>query len=497
MKKNQFIGSKVINSVVQIINDKVEFDHIKPWKITNVEQVKGTGFCVEIDKKRFIVTNAHCVHCTNLLQIRPNGESTKYAAKIRYVMSACDLAIIDVDNENFWEKLTPLVFSYELPSIIETVYVIGYPIGSNNVSFTKGVVSRILDATYETHGYVKNMIIQIDAAINPGNSGGPCLNDQGLVVGIAFQSQNGTENMGQIIPSSIYKNLFLKYFNVYSHHNKYIDISQLCDLGIYIQNLENPDLRSYYHMSDHMNGVLVTHICPLSSSKNIIFPEDIILSFNGTDIQSDGTIILQNNKQIRLNFNYLIINHPPNTPCSLKILRSGQIVDLTVIPKYTKKPIIKNFYHSSPQYFIIAGFVFIIPTANYINQMIDQKQYISPYIRTIVRKSDSDCEDREIIILSTILPDQINVGYSSNDYADYQLHKFNDSIVYNLQQLVQLFDNNQQKYLKFEFINVVDNSRKYIVLDYNNVSIQTKTLLKNNLIPFDRSKNLRQISPTH
>lgn len=47
----------------------------------------------------------------------------------------------------------------------------------------------------------------IDAAINPGNSGGPCFDDEGVVVGIAFQgiSSADVDNIGYIIPACLAK----------------------------------------------------------------------------------------------------------------------------------------------------------------------------------------------------------------------------------------------------------------------------------------------------
>ncbi|CAN6843153.1 unnamed protein product [Brassica oleracea] len=44
--------------------------------------------------------------------------------------------------------------------------------GGDNISITKGVVSRV-EVTKYAHSNVKLMTTQTDAAINSGNSGGP------------------------------------------------------------------------------------------------------------------------------------------------------------------------------------------------------------------------------------------------------------------------------------------------------------------------------------
>ncbi|KAG6482232.1 hypothetical protein ZIOFF_058863 [Zingiber officinale] len=65
----------------------------------------------------------------------------------------------------------------------DSVTVVGYPLGGDTTSVTKGVVSRIEYA----HGSSDLLGLQIDAAINPGNSGGPTFNDRGECIGVTFQ----------------------------------------------------------------------------------------------------------------------------------------------------------------------------------------------------------------------------------------------------------------------------------------------------------------------
>lgn len=88
------------------------------------------------------------------------------------VAHECDLALLSVEDESFFNDLKPLDIMSDLPQLQDPVLVLGYPEGGDTVSFTQGVVSRIEVLSY-VHSYNDLLALQIDAAINPGNSGGP------------------------------------------------------------------------------------------------------------------------------------------------------------------------------------------------------------------------------------------------------------------------------------------------------------------------------------
>ena len=82
----------------------------------------------------------------------------------------CDLALVTVDNEAFWEGLPQIEFAEEIPNLGDAVLAVGYPLGNKSVTVTRGVVSTIYLRDLSLLGLnPRLMSIQIDAAINPGN----------------------------------------------------------------------------------------------------------------------------------------------------------------------------------------------------------------------------------------------------------------------------------------------------------------------------------------
>lgn len=171
-----------LNAVVKVYCTHTAPDYSLPWQKQRQYTSTGSAFMIGDGK---LLTNAHCVEHYTQVKVKRRGDDTKYVAKVLARGVDCDIALLSVESEEFWKGAEPLQLG-SLPHLQEAVTVVGYPLGGDTISVTKGVVSRI-EVTSYAHGSSDLLGIQIDAAINPGNSGGPAFNDQGECIGVAFQ----------------------------------------------------------------------------------------------------------------------------------------------------------------------------------------------------------------------------------------------------------------------------------------------------------------------
>ncbi|EFN53636.1 hypothetical protein CHLNCDRAFT_58432 [Chlorella variabilis] len=195
---NRRTGDHLMEAVVKVFTVHSEPNFSLPWQRKRQFSSSGSGFVIA---GRRLLTNAHCVDHHTQVKVKRRGSDTKYVAQVLAIGMECDIALLTVEDESFWQGLEAVHFG-GLPLLQDSVTVIGYPIGGDTMSVTSGVVSRI-EVTGYAHGAAELLGIQVDAAINSGNSGGPAFNDRGECVGIAFQSlkNEDTENISYIIPT--------------------------------------------------------------------------------------------------------------------------------------------------------------------------------------------------------------------------------------------------------------------------------------------------------
>ncbi|MCK5581823.1 MAG: trypsin-like peptidase domain-containing protein [Candidatus Omnitrophica bacterium] len=477
---SQCSANSLSSSVVKVFVTSNRMDYYRPWQARGSSSTTGSGCVVEGNR---ILTNAHVVDDYTFIQVRKESDPKKYTAKVEAMGHDCDLAVLSVEDPEFFEDLTPLNFG-ELPQLQETVAVVGFPFGGDKISITKGVVSRIEVISY-TQSARKLLAVQIDAAINPGNSGGPVFLD-GKLVGVAMQLVQSSQNIGYMIPVPIIKHFLKDLID-----KKYDGFPTL---GVDFRNTESKTLRSYYRINDQDGGVLITRVLPHSPAHGIIKEGDILLRVDDTPVGIDGTFEFQDDQ--RLSMSYLISRKQMGDQIVFQLSREGEVLTkevkfksfpgLVPVPRHFKKP----------SYYIYGGFVFTILSSDLLRSWgknwwakapLDFLHYLAGTGRL-----NLDAK-KEIVVLLEVLPDDLNVGYHS--YHNMVITKVNGQAVESFKDFIVGLESNKDPYTIIQ----TDHQLK-IILDNQKAQNTTQLILERNHIPQQSSDDVaawisQKISP--
>eukprot|EP00371_Babesia_bovis_P001715 XP_001610362.1 DegP protease [Babesia bovis T2Bo] len=468
-------------SIVKIYCDSTDPNYAQPWQMRRQLKSIGSGFAIS---NRMVLTNAHCVSWHNRCLLRKHGSTIKFPGRIVAIGHECDLAIIHVDSEEFWEGVEPLELG-EVPSLHDAVTVVGYPAGGDNLCITSGVVSRV-DVTTYAHSNFRLLCAQIDAAINAGNSGGPALKD-GKVIGVAFQAYDEAQNIGYIIPTSIVRQ-FLRQLEIHNRYTGFVTI------GITYQLLENPALRSFVGL-DQINaselpegitatGILVCQCDKVPRPGDRLQTRDVILAINGHDVADDGTVHFRDVERVHLA--YALTNKFTGDPCEVVVLRDGVVKTLVVHLQRPSYLVPEHQWEVMPRYYIFGGLVFVPLTMEYLKDEFGKKFYERAPSALLKPLSDifADESGQEVVVLSQILASDITVGY---DFRNVRLEAVNGHSVRNLKHLEYLLQNTlrDSPYLTFKFDGEV-----ILVLDRIKAEELHPLILEQHAIPAHKSREL-------
>jgi len=390
-------GEIIWESVVKIFCSVTWPWLVRPWTTCAATRKYSTGFFIQ---GRKILCNAHGVTWATTIRVRKRGSSKKYDAKVLIISHECDLAVLEVEDENFWKKTQPLEFANDLVRLLTEVVVIGYPMGGDAMSLTKGVVSRIGVKSYP-HGYGFLPYVQTDAAINFGNSGGPAVQN-GKVVGVAFASMTKGNNIGYLIPVQV-----VKYFlrDVYSDAKEFRGFGAL---SFSFSRCENPSLREFFQLPSEKTGVVIRKVPKLSSAYETLLVDDVLLKIGDHVVGNDGNITLGFLKMAKqqVSMDWVIALHEPGQNLKLNILRKGKEMDLIVT--MSKMDNYNRYfpwwqYDVLPSYYVWAGLTF----THYTNDV--KKLYPK---KTIKKDSDPESDEQHVVICPTILDHAVNQSYT-------------------------------------------------------------------------------------
>lgn len=393
-------------SVIQIMNFSQQPVWDAPWRFESVRRGGGSGFVI---KGKRIMTNAHVVSWAKQIMVRRYQDPRPYLAKVAFIGHDCDLAVLEVEEESFFDGLEPLPIG-ELPQVRSAVVTYGYPAGGEQISYTRGVVSRIEMQNFVHIGNRSFLCVQTDAAINPGNSGGPVIQDD-QVVGVAFQGMPGLENTGFFIPPPLIQH-FLKDIEDGSYDG-------FPQAGIRLVSLQNPAYRKLLQLPPNGDGARVDTLVPMPNTQPVIQEEDVLLQVGTYPVASDGTVLYGGNR-VHVAAALQTAQAGENLP--VKIWRKGQETTVSVpMQVYRADRLAGNQYDVPPRYFIYAGMVFTPLSSDYLRavgrNMGDSSSAELIYELYYRRNEKPEGARTEPIVLATTLAHPVNANHRTQNRA--------------------------------------------------------------------------------
>lgn len=472
--------ARFMDAVVKVYCVHSEPNYSLPWQRKRQYASTSSGFIVSSGKHTpYLLTNAHSVEYHSQVKVKRRGDDEKFLAQVLAIGTECDIALLTIDDQRFWDGVTPLEFG-PLPRLQDAVAVIGYPIGGDTISVTSGVVSRI-EVTSYAHGSTELLAVQIDAAINSGNSGGPVFNGQGKCVGIAFQSIGGdAENVGYAIPLPV----ITHFLTDYERNGRY---SGFPNLGLKFQRMESKSMREYYGMRSGQKGVLVRQVAPIAPAAALLREDDVLMSFDGIQIANDGTVPFRLGERIA--FTYLVSQKYTGEAAELEVLRKGEPHRMSVTLARPAALVPLHLAGKDPSFFIVAGLVFTSCTEPYLQSEYGQSYMTESPVKLLdaLLYGFRHHQDEQVVVLSQVLACDATLGFE--DVYDIQLKCFNGTPLRNLRHLAELVQANKEPFMRFDL-----SYEETIVLSSEVGRKATKEVLEAHAIPLDVSPDLKDLS---
>ena len=450
-------------SVVQIINYAQGPNWVEPWRFSRVASGLGSGFVIKGNR---IMTNAHVVSWSKQLIVHRYQDPKPYRATVEFIGHDCDLAILKVEDEAFFEGIEALQIG-ELPATRSSVITYGYPAGGRQISYTRGVISRIEMQRY-AHIYNRSFLtVQTDAAINPGNSGGPAIQDD-KVVGVSFQGRPGLENAGFVIPPNIIKH-FLEDIEDGKYHG-------FPDAGISLIKLTNPAFRASLGLPNNSVGARIDRILqPFPKTHELLRVNDVILEVSKQEVGSDGMILYEGN---RVHCSVLFDEAQHGEAIALKLWRAGKAIELELPVYVNRADRISGNQHKEPPYLIVGGLVFTELSMNYLGSLgrnLGENLSSRTHYELFYRSHQSEELARaKPIVLSKVLkhPNNVDFGVATRDVVT----EVNGHTINSISDLKAALISNTDDFHRFRFLsgaeealNIADAHRaeKIILEQYN------------------------------
>ena len=286
-----------VSQAYQLVAQRIRPSVVSINAVKSRRDGSGLGSGVIMSDDGYIMTNAHVLEGAEHFSVELH-DRRRYEATLIGIDTTSDLAVLKISAPN----LIPADWGdSEAVNVGSIVWAIGSPYGFQQ-TVTSGIISGKDRPGDPQHR--KQSLLQTDAAVNPGNSGGPLVDAQGQVIGINTSIFGETfQGISFAVPSETAKFVFQELIDNGTVTRGYLGVLPAeVDYHDAVQ-MQLPDL----------HGAKLRDVVAGSPAHRAgIRPNDIIRSWNGTDIKEFKNLFR------------LAETTRPNTLVKVTLLRDGE-----------------------------------------------------------------------------------------------------------------------------------------------------------------------------
>jgi hypothetical protein len=387
-------------SLVYLSVSSYGYEQYEPWKHTDVSE-KGVYGCAV--GEYHVLTTAWNAKEAISIKARRYAKNEFIPAKIKVIDYESNLCLVELDSNEMTKPLKPLEFTedYVKGARVDLYYLSS----GGNLYNGRGYLDRaVISESTVSHSRFLNYVVG-NISRTSGRGQVYCLGAN--PIGIGCWSDKGNKESGVIPAETI--NRFLADITDGEYNG-------FGTAGFKVSELLDPTVRSFLKMlPSQKTGVQVTDVHNLGTGSDVLKKDDVILTIDGKSLNPYGRFL--HSKYERLSYHYLITSKAAGDEVSFDIWRNGEKIQLQAeVKNFSTRQMLVPYHEigRQPEYIVTAGFVFQKLTRPYLMEWGDDWTgevipHMFHYYRNLAFKSTP--ERRDIVILSYVLPANINLGY--------------------------------------------------------------------------------------
>lgn len=440
------------------------WNEYRPWQKNKPQSRDFVGTVISANRILMLTDD---LDNQTLIQVEKYDRPPRIPGRIVHCDYQIGLAVITVDEPGFFDDLEPVKLAKTTKG--DSYYSASWNAGQLSLSAVRWSQVKVYNSSVP---YVRFAGISVITDLRGGGWGEPVFCGDELV-GVAHTQ---TDDRAVLQP--------VELIRAYLQALEMPEYPGFAELGFSYQYKKGPAMSAYLGQEGNPSGVRICSCFPGGSVDGILNPGDVLLELAGYKIDALGDYV-----------------HPQYGPLDLKLIGSdghyaGDVISARILrdkQEMSVKIPLKHMPSSMglipearpgvpPDYLVAGGFIFRELDEPYLRAWgSDWEANIPFYLRCIyeLRKDSPTPEQRRLIVLTDVFPDEYNLGY--HNMAQNIVRAVNGRSIASIQEMEEAFQHPENGFHIIEFLPSYGISK--VILDAETFDAATASIMKKYEIP--------------